>query len=119
MKHRTWDRVRIVVILLLTMVASLSADAQEGSVQDAEQLSKQVGQLYRQGRYEEAIPLAQRALAIHEKALGPEHPDTVRSLNNLAGLYEATDAYAKAEPLLQQALAIREKALGPEHPDTA
>ena len=61
----------------------------------------------------------QRALAIREKALGPEHPDTATSLNNLAVLYEAMGAYAQAEPLFQRALAIREKALGPEHPDTA
>ena len=29
-------------------------------------------------------PLYERALAIREKVLGPEHPDTARSLNNLA-----------------------------------
>jgi hypothetical protein len=28
-------------------------------------------------------PLSERALAIREKALGPEHPDTATSLNNL------------------------------------
>ena len=71
------------------------------------------------GDYAKAEPLYQRALAIREKALGPEHPDTATSLNNLAVLYEAMGDYAKAEPLYQRALAIREKALGPEHPDTA
>ena len=60
-----------------------------------------------------------RALAIHEKALGPEHPATAQSLGSLAGLYAATGAYAKAEPLMLRALAIQEKALGPEHPGTA
>ena len=39
------------------------------------------------GRYTDAEPLYQRALAIREKALGPEHPDVADSLNNLAGLY--------------------------------
>ena len=46
-------------------------------------------------------------------ALGPEHPDVARSLNNLAGLYRAQGQYAKAEPLYQRALGIREKALVP------
>ena len=73
----------------------------------------------RTGAYAKAEPLYQRALAIHEKALGPDHPDTATALNNLAELYRATGAYAQAEPLYQRALAIREKALGPEHPDTA
>ena len=39
------------------------------------------------GDYAKAEPLYRRALAIREKALGPEHPDTATSLNNLAGLY--------------------------------
>ena len=36
------------------------------------------------GDYAKAEPLYQRALKISEKALGPEHPDTATSLNNLA-----------------------------------
>ena len=56
---------------------------------------------------------------IREKALGPEHPDVAKSLNNLALLYQAQGRYAEAEPLHKRALVIREKALGPEHPDVA
>ena len=41
------------------------------------------------------------ALAILEKALGPEHPDVATSLNNLGTLYQNMGEYAKAEPLLQ------------------
>ncbi len=37
-----------------------------------------------QGKYAEAEPLNKRALAIMEKALGPEHPGVATSLNNLA-----------------------------------
>ena len=59
------------------------------------------------------------ALAIAEKALGPEHPHVATSLNNLAELYRAQGKYAQAEPLYRQALAIVEKALGPEHPGIA
>jgi tetratricopeptide (TPR) repeat protein len=56
-------------------------------------------------------------LAIREKALGPEHPDTATSLDNLVLMLQGD--FAGARPLLDRALAIREKALGPEHPDTA
>ncbi len=69
--------------------------------------------------YVQAEPLLQRALAIYEKLLGPEHPDTATSLNNLALLYKTQGKYEQAEPLHRRALAIREKRLGPEHPDTA
>jgi tetratricopeptide (TPR) repeat protein len=86
---------------------------------EADALSRKVEALHRSGRYAEAIVLAEKVVALREKALGPEHPDTALSLNNLAELYEATGAYAKAEPLYRRALAIREKTFGPEHPDTA
>jgi tetratricopeptide (TPR) repeat protein len=63
--------------------------------------------------------LFQRALAIREQQLGPDHPHTASSLNNLAELYRAQGKYEQAEPLFQRALAILEQQLGPDHPDTA
>jgi tetratricopeptide (TPR) repeat protein len=87
---------------------------------DAARLLNEAGfYLNERGRYTDAEPLHGRALAIREKALGPEDPDVAESLNNLAGLYYAQGQYVKAESFLQRALAIREKALGPEHPDVA
>ena len=40
-----------------------------------------------QGRYVEAESLYKRTLVIAEKAMGPEHPNTATTLNNLALLY--------------------------------
>jgi len=71
------------------------------------------------GRYADAEPLYKQALAIVEKALGPEHHDVATALNNLAKLYKTTGRYREAEPLYQRTLAIDEKALGPEHHDVA
>ena len=88
--------------------------------QEVARLFNQAGSyLYDRGRYVEAESVMKCALAIVEEQLGPTHPDTASSLNNLAGLYDAQGSYAQAEPLLQQALSIREQALGPDHPDTA
>ena len=75
--------------------------------------------LYDRAQYPQAEPLFQRALAIREQQLGPQHPDTATSLNNLALLYHDQGKYEQAEPLFQRALAIREQQLGPQHPDTA
>ena len=36
------------------------------------------------GRAAEAIPLHERTLADSERILGPDHPDTLNSRNNLA-----------------------------------
>ena len=75
--------------------------------------------LYGRARYAEAETLLQRALAICEKALGPDHPITATSLNNLALLYDDQGRRGEAEPLYQRALAIFEKAPGSDHPHTA
>jgi tetratricopeptide (TPR) repeat protein len=71
----------------------------------------------KQRRYAEAEPLYKRALAIIEKAVGPNHPVFVAMLNKLATLYREQGKYAEAEPLYRRALEIREKALGPDHPE--
>ena len=85
----------------------------------ANELNQQAWELYRAGRYAEVDPLLQRALAIRESQLGPDHPDTATSLNNLALLYHSMGRYAEAESLFQRSLAIIEMHLGPDHPDTA
>ncbi|MEO0533328.1 MAG: CHAT domain-containing tetratricopeptide repeat protein [Cyanobacteria bacterium P01_A01_bin.123] len=95
------------------------ATAPEPTLAQMNQLNQQVNSLYQAGHYSEAIPLAEEALAINEAALGPNHPDTVVSLNNLALLYDSQGRYEEAEPLYLQALEIRESVLGPNHPDTA
>ena len=41
--------------------------------------------------------LYERALAIREKALGPDHPDVATSLNNLPLLHRAQGRYAEAQ----------------------
>jgi tetratricopeptide (TPR) repeat protein len=86
---------------------------------EAKRLAEESDRLYKQGRYDEAIPLVERWLAIVENVLGPEDHNVATVLNNLAYLYEEKGDYTKAEPLFQRALAINEKALGPQHPDVA
>jgi len=89
------------------------------SLQAAEVLELLVEALWRGGKAEdpESRALAERALAIQEKALGPDHADVSPSLNNLAILLYLRGDYAGAKPLYERALAIDEKALGPNHAD--
>jgi DNA-binding winged helix-turn-helix (wHTH) protein/tetratricopeptide (TPR) repeat protein len=77
--------------------------------------------LYHHARaaWAEAESLHRRALAIREKALGPEHPDVAQSLNNLAWLHQHTGRHTEAEGLHRRAIVIAENTLGPEHPDVA
>ena len=86
---------------------------------EAAALTHQVDELKSQGGYSEAVPLAQRALAIQEKALGPNHPDVAQSLNSLATLYLELARYANAEPLFKRSLKIYEMVYGLDHPTVA
>jgi len=99
--------------------AAANVSAQSKELEEARRLNGQVLQLYRAGRYDEAVPLAESVLATRERVLGAEHPDVAMSLNNLAALYRAKGDYRHAEPLYVRALAITEKALGAEHPYVA
>src|SRR4051812_36580633 len=109
---------------ILTLVIVLVGGVQPGHAQpgsspptsqavldEASQLNKLAKKLYSEGKLGEAVPIAERALALREKALGPMHPDVAESLNNLAELYQAQGAYPKAEPLYVRSLDVREKAL--------
>jgi tetratricopeptide (TPR) repeat protein len=73
---------------------------------------------YQQVQYWEAEPLWADALSICEQVMGPEYPETLGYLNNLAILYEDQGKHEQAEPLLQRALSASERVLGPEHPET-
>jgi Tfp pilus assembly protein PilF len=65
-----------------------------------------------------AQPYFERALAIREKALGPDHPDTAQSLNNLGYLLKTRGDLVGARPYFERALAILTARLGPDHPQT-
>ncbi len=60
------------------------------------------GLYHAQRRYDEAEPLYQRALAIRKKTLGPGHPHTATTLNNLEQLYRAEGRNEEAERLLRE-----------------
>ena len=72
-----------------------------------------------QGDYGKALEYYGKALAILERVLGSEHPDTATTYNNMAVVYDVQGDYEKALEYYGKALAIRERVLGSEHPDTA
>ena len=110
-----------IVFFLVTFffffLLSLNSNAQEAELKKAKALNQQVINLYRQGQYLKAIPIAQEVLAIREKVFNQEHPRVANSLTNLALLYKSSGDYARAESLFKRALSILEKFFDQEHPD--
>ncbi len=82
-------------------------------------LCDRFARLYTQGRFQEALPFAEKALNLGKSELGSDHSIIAPLLNNLAELYRIQGRYAEAEPLYKRSLGIGERTLGPLHPDVA
>ena len=103
----------------IQITALRAPTAEDRELEKARKLSEESRSLRKKGKYDQALPLAERVLEIRERVLGPEDLWVAKSLHALAGLYDDKGDYVKAEPLNVRALAIREKTLGPDHPDVA
>jgi serine/threonine protein kinase/tetratricopeptide (TPR) repeat protein len=66
----------------------------------------------------EALEMAKSASEGLARILGPDHPDTLNSRNNLAMAYLDAGRTAEAIALLEPTLARKESKFGPDHPDT-
>jgi serine/threonine protein kinase/tetratricopeptide (TPR) repeat protein len=74
--------------------------------------------LHALGQYDKAFPLLEKARQTREAELGPDHPDTLLSKNNLAVLFLDSGKYKLAEALFQEVLHAQMARLGADHPDT-
>jgi tetratricopeptide (TPR) repeat protein len=71
-----------------------------------------------QGHSAEAEMLQRQALEGRESTLGPKHPETLRSLDNLASVLRDRARYDEAEELQRRTLEGRNVVLGLTHPHT-
>ncbi|KAI2885598.1 hypothetical protein CBS13152_7503 [Aspergillus niger] len=76
------------------------------------------GCLYSDGRWKEAEDLDMQVMESRKQVLGPEHPDTLTSMGNLASTYRNQGRWKEAEDLEVQELEICKQVLGSKHPDT-
>jgi hypothetical protein len=70
------------------------------------------------GDFVSARSSQEQVLDLHRQVLGPEHPDTLTSMNYLAGTLGALGDIAGARTLQEQVLDLRRRILGPEHENT-
>lgn len=88
------------------------AQTQSPELAEAERLSLQVIELYNKGKYDDALILAERVLALREKALGVDHISIASALANLAELYLAKAKRKEAKAYYERSLAIHDKHSG-------
>ncbi len=100
--------------------ASKEIDA--GLAKDPElqaQMMRVMGNVYVSlGLYPRARSLLERAVDIRRRVLGPEHPDTLLSMNDLAENEYFDSHTSVAAKLYSEILGIERRVLGPEHPQT-
>ena len=67
---------------------------------------------------QEAIALFVKARETWAAELSPDHPNTLASMNNLAGAYQAAGKLDLALPLFEETLPLLKAKLGTDHPLT-
>ena len=70
------------------------------------------------GLFSRAQPLFERALEIQRRVLGPRHPDTLASMQDLGAVLGYEGHRAEAEKLDRQTLDVERQVLGPENRQT-
>jgi eukaryotic-like serine/threonine-protein kinase len=89
------------------------SEATRGALLDA------LGQTYwGLGLPQAAVKLLDRAGAVRGEALGPDHPDTLTTQDELANAYLDAGRMADAIALHEETLRLRTSRLGPDHLDT-
>jgi len=82
-------------------------------------LEATLGEVYKSlGLYDSATPLLESTLKLRRETLGPDHPETLRAVDELGLLLLTQGRFAEAEPFLRDALDDRRRLLGDEHVDT-
>jgi TonB family protein len=95
------------------------APQESPELKEATTLTDSSIKLFNQGRYDQAIPMAKRALQIREKLLPRTDPRVVDSLSNLGEFYISTQDYKAAIEVFRRILLSQEERFGPGHVNVA
>jgi tetratricopeptide (TPR) repeat protein len=76
------------------------------------------GFLYFDGYYDDCARLASLTVEASKICRGPDHPETLQSMDNLAATFRKLARAHEARKLFQETLATRTRVLGPHHLET-
>jgi tetratricopeptide (TPR) repeat protein len=118
MIRHIWTRCLSVAIIGL-LITLISTPAFSDNLDDAKQAVNRAVELYQQGKFKDALPLAEKANSILEKEFGPDHEAAASTQTLLGHIYNALGDYPKAEPMYRKALDIYRNTAGPDSLATA
>ncbi len=117
MKKNHVGYLSLIGLLAIALATITKAQTTSPALQEATKLNVQVAQLYKQNKFDEALPIAKRVVDIREKELPPNDQLLAVSHLNVAYIYRAKQKYYDAEQSFRRALKVEEKRLGKEHPE--
>ena len=96
--------------LFLCLVTSATwAQSADHLLMEVKSMNEQTVQFYQEGRYEEAVALAEKAVDAAKLGLGEDHPKYATSMYNLAYLYKSIGRYSEAERFYKQTIQFGEE----------
>jgi eukaryotic-like serine/threonine-protein kinase len=103
----------------LYRAALAAAEARGDAPAMAGELSNLGVLLQRMSRYDESLPLLERAVALHGAPGGGRPTSRATAQLNLAETLRLLGRFQEADSVLTEVIALRTALLGPEHPDVA
>jgi TonB family protein len=101
------------MLLILFSLAVMCVSAQTAplspALQEAQKISAEVVKLFQQKKYDEAAPLAQKAITIRETELGKHHVSVAQAWRNLAYIQLQRERQKEAEKAFENAFEIFER----------
>jgi TonB family protein len=104
---------RTLILLLLASLLFSQTPQESSELAEATEMIKSVGTLFKEGKFDEALPLAKRALEIRERLLPRNDPRVANSLSFLGDVYMARRDYDNARKTFERLLQVQQELAGP------
>lgn len=103
-------------LFLASLLAINNLFAQESpELKQATALTEEAVKLFKDGKLDDALSRAKRALEIREKLLPKTDPQIATSLNYVGDIYLVKKNYKSAMPIFERLLQMQTEQFGPEH----
>lgn len=99
----------LLIILLLAAAAKAQTSPGDDAKADLQKTNGEIVKLFQQGKYSDALPLAQKAVTLAEQIFGKTDIETARALRNLGFIQNAKNNKDAAENAFEAALDIYKK----------
>lgn len=97
------------LIVALLLLINSSSQQESPELKEASTLTESVTRLFNEKKFDQALPLAKRALEIRQRLLPRTDPQVVTSVSYLASIYTAKGNYGAAKGTLQQLVQLLEE----------